>query len=158
MIYTLSLPDIYLLVPCPRCPMSSYINGGWEALEGHGNDANHDHSQIWQYAPHFSETVTQIQINRDSQDIIYLTSEWFYYLSIYWTSLHIVSLNCFAIGAGGDILMIPHRIAFGEKWCQLDLRYNYVKLKDRGCRRSSIGCSWLGSSEIGESKYLYFYF
>ena len=76
-IYTLSLPDIYLLVPCPRCPMSSYINGGWEALEGHGNDANHDHSQIWQYASHFSETVTQTQTHRDSQDIIYWTSEWF---------------------------------------------------------------------------------
>ena len=63
--YTLSPPDIYLLVPCPRCPMSSYNNGGWEAEEGHGNDANHDHSQIWQYAPHFSETVTQT--HRDSQ-------------------------------------------------------------------------------------------
>lgn len=61
--YTLSPPDIYLLVPCPGCPMSSYNNGGWEAEEGHGNDANHDHSQIWQYAPHFSETVTQTQQN-----------------------------------------------------------------------------------------------
>lgn len=28
--YTLSPPDIYLLVPCPRCPMSSYNNGGWD--------------------------------------------------------------------------------------------------------------------------------
>lgn len=36
-------------------------------------------------------------------------------LSIYWTSLlHIVILICFAIGAGSDILMILHRIAFGK--------------------------------------------
>ena len=56
--------------------MSSYNNGGWEAEEGHGNDANHDHSQIWQYAPHFSETVTQTY--QDSQYTIYWTSEWYF--------------------------------------------------------------------------------
>ena len=84
--YTLSPPDIYLLVPCPGCPMSSYNNGGWEAEEGHGNDANHDHSQIWQYAPHFSETVTQTQQN--SQYTIYWTSEW-YFLFEYLLDLHI---------------------------------------------------------------------
>ena len=60
--------------------------GRWEAEEGHGNDANHDHSQIWQYAPHFSETVTQT--HRDSQYTIYWTSEW-YFLFEYLLDLHI---------------------------------------------------------------------
>ena len=32
---------------------------------------------------------------------------------------------------------------------KLDLRYNYVKLQDRGCRRSIVGCS----NVIGGSKF-----
>ena len=38
---------------------------------------------------------------------------------------------------------------------KLDLRYNYVKLKDRCCRRLIVGWSRL---VVGQSKYFYLYF